>query len=181
MKRLSPAAVQGVLVVICSTLFMSCAQYKFFPSQSNSPATLTRRNTLRLGSLASFKKSMSWPVRRRKINSPFGNRNGRFHEGLDLKANRGEPILAAHGGKVAYSGRMRGYGKVIILQYGPIATLYAHNRRNLVSRSQVVKRGDVIAEAGNTGRATGPHLHFEVRVKADNGKYVATNPSFFLS
>ena len=87
----------------------------------------------------------------------------RPHKGIDLVSNA--PIYAARSGVVIYSGsRQRGYGNLVILQHkDKYVTVYAHNRRNLVDEGAKVRQGEQIAELGNTGRSTGPHLHFEIR------------------
>jgi lipoprotein NlpD len=107
-----------------------------------------------------------WPVPGGKLYSPFGMRNGHMHEGIDISAEPGTPVLAAADGKVTYSDNtIRGYGNMIVIKHtGNLSTVYAHNKRNLVKAGTIVKRGQKIAEVGQTGRATGPHLHFEVRV-----------------
>ena len=116
-----------------------------------------------------------WPLNGR-FTSPFGIRNGRRHDGIDIAAKTGTPIKAAGSGKVVFSGKMRGYGNLVIVRHkGDFFTVYAHNSRNLVKKGNSVKRGQRIAKVGRTGRATGPHLHFEVR----NGQK-ARNPLFFL-
>jgi|GEM_PF-1176275 len=115
------------------------------------------------------------PVPGGRISSGFGMRNGNMHEGVDIVAPQGSKVLAADDGKVVYSDdTIRGYGNMIILKHaGNVSTVYAHNKRNLVRSGEIVKRGQQIAEVGMTGRATGPHLHFEVRVgeKPVNPKY----------
>ncbi len=117
----------------------------------------------------------AWPVKGGLI-SPFGIRNGRRHDGIDLKGDIGDPIKAASGGKVVFSGQMRGYGNIIIVRHKDnFFTVYAHNSKNLAKKDETVKAGAVIAKVGRTGRATGPHLHFEVR-RGQN----ARNPLFFL-
>ena len=100
------------------------------------------------------------------ISSEFGPRSGRPHEGLDVAADPGEPIYAASEGTVIYSDdRMSGYGNAMIVRHAnSTTTLYAHARTLLVSEGTIVSRGDPIATVGSTGRSTGPHLHFEVRV-----------------
>ncbi len=101
-----------------------------------------------------------------QITSEFGIRNGRPHKGLDIAAPIGEPISAVLEGKVAFSGRQRGYGNVIILEHKDyVMTVYAHNDANLVRLGDTVKKGQPIATVGNTGKSTGPHLHFEYRVQ----------------
>jgi murein DD-endopeptidase MepM/ murein hydrolase activator NlpD len=75
-------------------------------------------------------------------------------------------VRAADNGFVIFSGRLRGYGNVVILQHsGGFVTVYGHNRRNLVREQAAVTRGQVIAELGATGRASGPNLHFEIRYR----------------
>lgn len=97
--------------------------------------------------------------------SRYGPRGRRKHEGIDLPARKGTPISAAADGRVVYSGRgMKGYGKVIVVKHNDdISTVYAHNSANMVRMGDRVRQGQVIARVGSTGRATGPHLHFEIR------------------
>ncbi len=105
-----------------------------------------------------------WPLRRFEVSSPFGNRRGRLHSGIDLEAPRGAPIQAAAGGRVKFAGYRRGYGQMIVIDHGRgIETAYAHNERNLVAPGQRVTQGEVIGRVGRSGRATGYHLHFEYR------------------
>jgi murein DD-endopeptidase MepM/ murein hydrolase activator NlpD len=108
--------------------------------------------------------SMLWPVDA-PISSPFGPRDGRAHAGIDLAVASDTPVRAACDGVVAYAGNgMRGYGNLVILRHeGQLATMYAHNSALLVHEGELVLRGQVIARSGQTGHATAPHLHFEVR------------------
>ena len=104
-----------------------------------------------------------WPVRGR-LSSRFGSRRGRPHEGIDIAAARGTPIFSSEAGRVIHSGRMGGYGKVVIVKHaGSFRTVYAHASRLLVRKGEFVERGQKIAEVGSTGRSTGPHVHFEIR------------------
>jgi murein DD-endopeptidase MepM/ murein hydrolase activator NlpD len=104
-----------------------------------------------------------WPVDG-PISSRFGRRGRGRHEGLDLRAAAGTPVQAAEFGVVVSSGRIGNYGNVIIIRHpGRFVTVYAHNEENLVPVGAWVKRGQIIARVGQTGNATGPHLHFEVR------------------
>lgn len=107
-----------------------------------------------------------WPVDGGTLTSGFGPRGRRVHKGIDIAAEPGTPIKAVAAGKVIYSdNKQRGYGNLVILQHPDGAvTVYAHNRRNLVDEGDTVRQGAVIAELGNTGRSTGPHLHFELRL-----------------
>jgi len=108
--------------------------------------------------------NLRWPVRG-SLSSRFGWRRGRPHEGIDIPARRGTPIRAAQAGRVIHSGSGLGdYGRVVIVKHaGPYKTVYAHNHRNRVREGQFVEKGEVIAEVGTTGNASGPHLHFELR------------------
>lgn len=108
--------------------------------------------------------SFGWPVKG-SLTSRFGPRNGRPHEGIDVGARRGTAVHAAEAGRVIYSGHGLGaYGNVVIVKHeGRFSTVYAHNRKNRIKKGAFVEKGQVIAEVGSTGRATGPHLHFEVR------------------
>ncbi len=109
-------------------------------------------------------KSLVWPVKG-KLTSGFGMRWDSKHEGIDIAAPIGAEVKAAGAGKVIYSdNKMRYYGNVIIIKHrGGYFSIYAHNSVNLVNAGDIVKQGQVIAKAGQSGRATGPHLHFEIR------------------
>jgi murein DD-endopeptidase MepM/ murein hydrolase activator NlpD len=108
--------------------------------------------------------AMLWPVDA-PISSPFGRRDGREHAGIDLAVASDTPVRAACDGVVAYAGNgLRGYGNLVVLRHeGQLATMYAHNSALLVHEGELVLRGQVIARSGQTGHATAPHLHFEVR------------------
>lgn len=104
------------------------------------------------------------------ISSPEGWRhdpiNGetRYHAGTDIAAPLGTPIHAVAEGRVIESGRKNGYGNTVVVQTDDgRKMLYAHNNQNFVRVGDRVSRGDTIAEVGSTGRATGPHVHFEVK------------------
>ena len=96
--------------------------------------------------------------------NPLGQR-WRFHSGIDLAGDRGDPIYAAAQGKVVAATYSGGYGRHLLIDHGfGIITLYAHCRKLLVAEGDHVRRGEKIALMGNTGRSTGPHLHFEVHL-----------------
>jgi murein DD-endopeptidase MepM/ murein hydrolase activator NlpD len=111
------------------------------------------------------KDGYTTPVRYAYISSPYGQRWGRMHQGIDLAASQGEPIYALAGGKVAYSGWEPGYGNSVVIKHGNgMQTRYAHCSRVLVKAGAVVSKGAVVARIGSTGHSTGPHLHLEVIV-----------------
>jgi murein DD-endopeptidase MepM/ murein hydrolase activator NlpD len=106
---------------------------------------------------------------------PFSGQRA-FHEGIDFMAEQGTPVKAAAGGVVVYSDFHPQYGNMIEIDHGnELITRYAHNSTRLVQVGEVVLRGEKIAEVGKTGRATGTHLHFEVRQRG-----ASQNPTQFL-
>ena len=97
--------------------------------------------------------------------SPFGQRWGRLHAGIDLASATGTPIRAADSGRVVLRGFTGGYGNYTCIQHSAsLSTCYAHQSRYAVASGQNVRKGQVIGYVGNTGNSTGAHLHFEVRV-----------------
>lgn len=116
-----------------------------------------------------------------RLSSNFGRRWFNFHEGIDISGAQGTKIYAAHDGQVVYSGSgINGYGNIIVIRAPALMTIYAHNRKNYVRSGQRVTRGEHIADLGKTGRASGPHLHFETRIRTAAGKYAAVDPLVFF-
>ncbi len=109
---------------------------------------------------------------------PFTKRK-RLHKGLDFAANIGTPIFAPADGVISFAGREGGYGKIVSIDHGyGLVTRFAHTSRLLVKTGQKISRWDKIAEVGNTGRSSGPHLHYEVRlngVPVNPEKYILSN------
>jgi len=118
---------------------------------------------------------LSWPLAgrgRSSVTSGFGPRKSpgaggsTFHKGLDVDGVREERVLAAAGGEVVFSGRMSGFGNVVMLDHGGrLITVYGHLSRSIVKLEDPVPQGQTIGYVGSTGSATGSHLHFEVRYK----------------
>ena len=107
--------------------------------------------------------TFAYPARG-KITSGFGRRGQKNHNGIDIALPTGTPVKAADGGTVTFSGRQGTYGYLVIIDHGEgYTSYYGHNSKNLVSKGDKVHKGQTIALSGNTGRSTGPHLHFEVR------------------
>ena len=118
-----------------------------------------------------------------RISSPYGMRSDpftgrpRFHQGIDIAGPEGTEIRAARSGMVVFSGKKSGYGNTIIIKHSnEFSTLYGHNAKNLVKNGEWVEQLQPISLVGKTGRATGPHLHFELR---RNGEPV--NPSLAMA
>ena len=126
--------------------------------------------------------NLLWPVETRTVSSAWGprmrsktvkvkarKRKMRYrgsHKGVDLTAPKGADVFAAMDGQVVACGLHRQYGNFVVLDHGNgVVTLYAHHNRNFVKEGEIVRRGQKIAEVGRTGNATGPHLHFELRVE----------------
>ncbi len=122
-----------------------------------------------------------WPLKG-TITSAFGrrvdpiNNKSKFHCGMDIGAEIGTSVMASADGEAIFSGWKKGYGRVIILKHKDgYITVYAHNKKNIISTGDKVEKGEVIALSGMSGAVTGPHLHFEIR------KYVTPlNPYRFL-
>lgn len=117
----------------------------------------------------------TWPARG-SVTSGFGPRWGRMHQGIDIGAPAGAPIVAAKAGRVVHASAMRGYGNVVMVAHGGgLTTVYAHQSAIFARTGQEVSQGQQIGRVGCSGHCTGPHLHFEVRV---NG--VPRNPRSYL-
>jgi murein DD-endopeptidase MepM/ murein hydrolase activator NlpD len=122
-----------------------------------------------------------WPVRG-SVNSEFGKRlspwakTPEFHAGIDIGANQGTPVRAPASARVVFAGAQNEYGLSVVLDHGQdIRSVYGHLSKVLVQSGQQVDRGAVIALSGNTGRSSGPHLHYEILVKGQ-----AVNPRSYL-
>lgn len=122
------------------------------------------------------------PIKRGWISSYYGTRTNpftgklQFHKGMDFAGKEGTDVLAVAGGVVTWSGKRYGYGNLVEINHGNgYVTRYGHNKEQLVDVGTTVKKGQVIAKMGSTGRSTGPHVHFEV---IKNGRQI--NPQKFV-
>ncbi len=122
------------------------------------------------------KMGFVWPVVG-KITNLFEDNERQRHQGIDISSPLGAPIRASSAGVVIYSGNtIKGYGNMVILRHSEeFVTVYAHNQVNLVEEGTSVEKGQIIGKVGRTGRASGPHLHFEIRI--DNE---AVDPLLYL-
>jgi len=114
--------------------------------------------------IAYKKLDFIWPVEG-KISDVFKEAGSKNHQGVDISSPLGTPIKASNAGKVIYSNNgIKGYGNLIILRHSEeYVTVYAHNQVNLVEEGMWAEKGQIIGKVGQTGRATGSHLHFEIR------------------
>jgi murein DD-endopeptidase MepM/ murein hydrolase activator NlpD len=126
--------------------------------------------------IAYKKLDFIWPIEGR-ISDGFEEAESKRHQGIDIPSPLGTPIRASNAGMVIYSNNtIKGYGNLIILRHSEeFVSVYAHNQANLVEEGTWVEKGQVIGKVGQTGRASGPHLHFEIR---KNNK--AVDPMLFL-
>lgn len=107
--------------------------------------------------------ALQWPLRG-VLYARFGKKGKEPHDGIDLAAPAGTPVKTAAPGTVLFAGDQRAYGLIVIVQHqAELITLYAHNRDLRVKTGQLVREGQVVATVGDSGRTSGPHLHFEVR------------------
>jgi murein DD-endopeptidase MepM/ murein hydrolase activator NlpD len=108
--------------------------------------------------------------------NPFGGSSFEFHPGQDIRADRGTPVVVAANGTVVFAGTQSGYGQMVEVSHGDgLTTRYAHLSKLEVTVGQEMARGQLVGLVGSTGRSTGPHLHYEVRI---NGESV--NPRAYL-
>lgn len=152
------------------------------PEQRSNPADLEKQ--LRLLAAA----PSSWPIAVRRISSKFGYRTLRgeleFHKGIDIPVWYGTKVMATKDGVVTAAGWQSGYGWTVELEHEMgFTTIYGHNSQLLVSKGDEVKAGEVIALSGSSGRSTGPHLHYEIRLNdtpVDPLKYLDTDSPYVV-
>jgi murein DD-endopeptidase MepM/ murein hydrolase activator NlpD len=139
------------------------AQARRTTSTGGGGGTSTGGSTSDGGSGGSNPGGCIWPTRG-TVTSEYGNRWGRLHAGIDISAPTGTAIWAAKAGVVSFAGAQSGYGNTVIINHGGgMTTVYAHQSQIMVGSGQSVSQGQRIGSVGNTGRSTGPHLHFETR------------------
>jgi murein DD-endopeptidase MepM/ murein hydrolase activator NlpD len=138
---------------------------------------IDRLDTLNLYRIAAEKAPFGLPVKSSyRFTSGFGPRWGRMHKGADFAGPTGTPVYATADGVVIHAGRQSAYGKLIKIKHEfGIETRYAHLNKIRVKVGQRVSRGERIGDMGNTGRSTGPHLHYEVRIGSK-----AVNPMTYI-
>ena len=153
------------------------------PDETRANAILAGLDTVNMYRIAAFKVPLGLPLKTTfRFTSGFGyrddpiNGSGRMHEGQDLAGDYGSPVYATADGTVSFAGWESGYGRLIKVQHAfGIETRYGHLSQIRVDVGQKVSRGDRIGDMGNSGRSTGTHLHYEVRLSGD-----AVNPMTFI-
>ena len=141
---------------------MRVGQRLWIPPAGSTRPSGSLRKRVRADARGESGVAFRWPVRG-KLSSRYGSRRGR-HDGIDIAAPKGTRVVAAESGKVIFAGRMRDYGKMVVVKHaGSYRSVYAHVRRFHVRKGSFVESGERIAEVGTTGNASGPHLHFEIR------------------
>lgn len=174
---LSRQAILSVcLLVIFSFLTLSVSDHSL---NANSPAAA--KQTISLPETTLTATPSLWPISG-AITSNFGWRSSpaagasEDHQGIDIAGDVGLPVVATADGRVVKSGWTEGYGILVEIDHGNgLSTIYGHNSQSAVSPGQNVQKGQLIAYVGNTGKSTGPHLHYEVK---QNG--ISVNPLLFL-
>lgn len=166
---------------LVATLFLSsCAQTPATSSaapvatnDSEDPVVDKESNSIKKSSKTRKRPLFDWPVWEARMTRGFlpkgTKKRRRPHKGIDLAAPRGSAVMASHDGTVIYTGSgFKGYGKMIMIESNAetgtgFASLYGHLDKIVVYEGKKVRQGEVIGALGNTGRSSGPHLHFEVR------------------
>lgn len=178
MRKISNISIS--LLTLLSLTFTSCSTTtKTVETEDTktvvNPKNMTIKKTESSSSSSKNKKNkylFDWPVWEARMSRGFlpkgTKRRKRPHYGIDMAGPRGSAVMASHDGVVIYTGKeFRGFGKMIMIETTgddpEYATLYGHLDKIVVYQGQNVKQGEVIGALGNTGRSSGPHLHFEIR------------------
>lgn len=171
-KQMLPAFCNSLLVGI---FVLSCAQkpvQKTIPQEPQQPKVEVdkQNNSIKIAPhKVKHKFQFDWPIWEARMTRGFlpkiAKKRKRPHKGIDLAAPRGTAVMASHDGTIIYTGKgFKGYGKMIMIESNDgWATLYGHLDKIIVHEGEKIKQGEVIGALGNTGRSSGPHLHFEIR------------------
>ena len=134
-------------IFVCGLVMLTGCSRKVYPTEN-----------------ATVSKQWCFPLPGAKVISPYGQRGGRQHTGVDLKTKANDKIYAAFDGDVVFSGKFSGYGNMIRIKHANgLETYYAHLSKRLVFSGDLIKAGEPLGLGGSTGHSTGPHLHFETR------------------
>lgn len=182
-RLVTGAATSALLAAACGQMLMMAWPYITETKQSGEPTVHTEQ-------VIKQEEKVAWSVREKPsrgdgyflmpapgpLSSPFGMRWGRMHQGIDIASPIGTPVKAADHGRVVFAGVKAGYGNCVIIDHGNgYETLYGHLDKIMAAEGDIVEKKELIAHSGNTGRSTGPHLHFEIRERGE-----PVNPLLFL-
>ncbi len=133
------------------------------PQKSNAPVSQPEKRPAQVVRVGKGTGVLQWPLRG-VLYARFGKKGKEAHDGIDLAAPAGASVKVAAPGTVLFAGEQKGYGLIVIVEHeAALITLYAHNRDLRVKTGQRVRENQVVATVGDSGRTSGPHLHFEVR------------------
>lgn len=171
-----PIAELTVKESVNEVVLMGTAKRTTYASGNEQKPAVKQSSTSYAGPITEGSGSFMIPLANYKMGSKYGMRNGRMHFGIDLLAPSGTDILAADSGTVVFTGYRNSYGLLVIIDHGNgFTTYYSHCSSVSVDAGEEVVKGQMIADVGRTGNATGTHVHFEIR---SNGSCV--NPSKYL-
>jgi murein DD-endopeptidase MepM/ murein hydrolase activator NlpD len=173
MQTAAPQLAQPRTVPVEKKVASAPAQNVRMATQETPAPEAVTKSAEPTGAMPSFR----WPVRGRVIAAFGANTNGTQNDGINLAVPAGTPVKAADDGVVAYAGNeLKGYGNLVLIRHpNGFVSAYAHASELLVKRGDTIKRGQVIAHAGQTGNVTSPQLHFEIRkgsTPVDPAKYL---------
>lgn len=130
-----------------------------------------------LSACATAPKAAYGPPVHGTVTSGYGQRGKGFHHGIDIAAQRGARVRAVQDGRVTFVGRKKGFGRLVIVDHGGgVESYYAHLSGYSTRKGRRVKRGQPVGKVGSSGRASGPHLHFELRQGGASVNPVGTVP-----
>jgi lipoprotein NlpD len=133
------------------------------PAPPDRPVTVEPKKRVTAVEVGRKDGVLEWPLKG-VLYARFGRKGKEPHDGIDLAAPAATPVKTAGAGTVLFAGEQKGYGLIVIIEHDSgLVTLYAHNRDVRVKTNQKVRAGQVVATVGDSGRTSGPHLHFEVR------------------
>ena len=164
-QRRLPADMHGIVTTYAQVASAAPVQKARLATASATPAAAATPTPAKAAEATGSLETFRWPVRGRIIAAYGAKTNGKSNDGINVAVPEGTPVKAAEDGVVAYAGNeLKGYGNLVLVRHSNgYVTAYAHASQLMVKRGQSIKRGQVIAKSGQTGDASSPQLHFEIR------------------